>query len=70
MFSYGIPVDVIIRFKSCAFYGHNMEMYKISLSCNIGTMFVHPFPALWQLLALNPMRQNLWTETFFPETQC
>ena len=67
MFSYGIlvSVDVIIRFESCQFYGHNMETH-ISLGCNIETTFVHPFPALWQVLALNPMRQNLWTENFFP----
>ena len=39
MFSYGIEqkgilvyVDVIIRFKSCQFYGHNMETHVISLS--------------------------------------
>ena len=71
MFSYGILVyvDVITRFKSCQFHGHNMEMHKISLGCNIETMFVHPCAALWQVLALNPMRQNLWTENFFPQTQ-
>ena len=53
MFSYGILVyvDVIIRFKSCQFYGHNTELDKISLGCNKETMFVHPFPALWQVLA-------------------
>ena len=73
MFPYGtklkgilVYVDTIIRFKSCQFYGQNMETHKISLSCNIETMFVHLFPALWQVLALNSMRQNLWTENFFP----
>ena len=68
MFSYGILVyvDVIIRFKLCQFYGHNREMHKISLGSNIETMFVHHFPALWQTLTLNPMRQNLWMENLFP----
>ena len=32
MFSYAILVDVIIRFKSCQLYGHNMEMHLISHS--------------------------------------
>ena len=43
-----------------------METHKVSLGYNVETMFFHPFPALWQDLALNPMRQNLWTENIFP----
>ena len=26
---------------------------------NVERTFVHPFPALWEVLALNSMRQNL-----------
>ena len=49
MFSYGILVYVnaVIRFVSFQFYGQKAEMHKISLSHNVETMFVHPFPALW-----------------------
>ena len=42
----------------------NMEMLKISLSYNVETSSVHPFPVLRQVLALNSMRQNLQTEKF------
>ena len=41
-----------------------MEMHKISLSDDIQTSSVDPFPASWHTLALFSMRQHLWTERF------
>ena len=73
MFSYGIEpkgilvyVDAIIRFKSYQFYGQNKETYKSSLSHNVETMSVHPFPTLWQTVTLGSMKQHLRTEKSVP----
>ena len=33
-------------------------MHKVSLSYNVENSSVHPFPALWQTLTLNPMRKD------------
>ena len=33
---------------------------------NVGSTFVHPFPALWQTLTLKPMEKYLRTEQSVP----
>ena len=43
-----------------------MDTHEISLSHNVETMSVHPFPALWQTLTLDSMKQHLMTEKSVP----
>ena len=51
-----VYVNAITRFKSYQFWGHNTETQKISLHHKYRDNVFHPFPAQWQVLALNPMR--------------
>ena len=37
---------------------------------NVETTLVHPFPALWQTLALPPMDKISEQSNLFPLTQC